>query len=89
MNVDDEVDVQIHFLVYDYLKRTNQAAAKVKNKLLSNTDLVFAKEFKHESSLDLGSRPKNLGTLEGWWRDFEASKYYDNDDVTSESDDDG
>ena len=29
VDMDDEIDVQIHFLVFEYLKKTNKEASKV------------------------------------------------------------
>ena len=69
MDMSDEIDVQIHFLVYEHLVATNPPAARAM--LL-------------ESGLDLSRRPDNLGTLAEWWAEFEQSEYYDADSSDDE-----
>ena len=76
VDMDDEIDVQIHFLVFEYLKKTHKNASKVVKIKFRNFE-QFLKVFWKESKLDLTKRPKNLGTLEGWWRDFERSEFFD------------
>ena len=62
MDINDEIEVRIHWLVYDYTMRTNPQAAQ-----------TFVEESK---LLELTQRPENLGTLEQWWADFEQSPYF-------------